>query len=59
MNMEILDYAKPLIVAERALKDMYNNALERRYDEAYEEGMQAIVEIRLALAALKNERDKQ
>ena len=57
--MEILDYARPLIVAERALRDMYNDALHRNYDGAHEKGMQAIVEIRLALAAINNEKAKQ
>lgn len=57
--MEILDYAKPLMAAETALKDMYNDTLEKNYDEAYEKGLVAIAEIRMALAAVNHERSKQ
>ncbi len=57
--MEIVDYAKPLILAEKALKDMYNAALEGRLDTARDEGLAAITEIRLALAAINHEREQQ
>lgn len=57
--MEILDYAKPLIVAEAAIKRMYNAAILRQYDEAQEQGRQAIVELRMALAAINHEKDSQ
>ena len=57
--MEIMDYAKPLILAEKALKDMYNAALEGRLDTARDEGLAAITEIRLALAAINHEREQQ
>jgi hypothetical protein len=57
--VEIVDYAKPLILAEKALKDMYNAALEGRLDTARDEGLAAITEIRLALAAINHEREQQ
>lgn len=57
--MEFLDYAKPLMAAETALKDMYNDTLEKKYDAAYEKGLVAIAEIRLALAAVNHERTKE
>lgn len=57
--MEFLDYAKPLMTAETALKDMYNDTLGKRYDDAYEKGLLAISEIRMALAAINHERTKQ
>lgn len=57
--MEFLDYAKPLMAAETALKGMYNDTLEKKYDDAYDKGVIAIAEIRLALAAVNNERDKK
>lgn len=31
---DIIDYAKPTILAEKALKDMHNAMLERRYEYA-------------------------
>lgn len=53
--MEIVDYAKPLILAEGAVKEMYNAAIEGRLDDAREQGLIAITEIRLALAAVNHE----
>lgn len=57
--MELMDYAKPLILAEQALKDMYNLALENRLGDAREKGLTAITEIRLALAAVNHELEQQ
>jgi len=57
--MELLDYARPLMLAETALKDMYNATLDKKFDLAYEKGLIAITEMRLALAAVNNERNKE
>lgn len=57
--MELLDYARPLMLAETALKDMYNATLDKKFDLAYEKGLTAITEMRLALAAVNNERNKE
>ncbi len=32
--MEIIDYARPTMLAEKALRDMHNAMLERRYVDA-------------------------
>ena len=51
--MEIIDYARPTILAEKALKDMHNAMLEKKYVDALvyafdaskhlNEAMQAII----------------
>ena len=57
--MTLLDYARPLMLAETALKEMYNATLSQDYDLAYEKGLVAVTEVRLALAAVNNERTKE
>lgn len=46
------------MMAEKALKDLHNAMLMRRYDEALEHGYKAIVETRLAILAIKNDKEK-
>jgi hypothetical protein len=46
--MEIVDYAYPAMMAEKALKDMHNAMLGNKFEEAMEYALQAIVEIRIA-----------
>jgi hypothetical protein len=54
-NVEaVMDYAHPIIQATAALKALQNAALGRDFDLAEKEALQAIVEIRLALAAIRN-----
>lgn len=50
--MDIIDYAKPTILAEKALKDMHNAVLERRYDEAKELALEAVAQVRIAYHAI-------
>lgn len=57
--MELVDYAKPLILAEDAVKEMYNAAIEGRLADAREQGLIAITEIRLALAAVNHEMEQK
>ena len=57
--MEIIDYAKPLISAETALRDMYNDTLENKYESAYNHGFKAIAEIRMAMLAIKHQQERQ
>ena len=53
-----LDYAYPTGQAERNLKDLHNAMLERRYAEALLAGENAIADIRIALAAIRDERER-
>lgn len=57
--MDIVDYAKPLILAESAVKEMYNAAIEGRLGDAREQGLIAITELRLALAAVNHVMEQQ
>lgn len=50
----MIDYAHPTMMAEKALKDLHNAMLDRKYAEALEHGIQAQVEIRMALNAIKH-----
>jgi hypothetical protein len=54
----MIDYAHPTMMAEKALKELHNAMLMRRYDEALEKGMEAITEIRLAIHAIRETAEK-
>ena len=47
-----IDYAKPTILAEKALKDMHNAVLEKRYEEAKEFALEAMTQTMLAHGAI-------
>jgi hypothetical protein len=49
----VIDYARPCMLAEIALKDMHNAALARDYDAAVVKGIEAMVEVRLSIQNLK------
>jgi hypothetical protein len=53
-NGNVIDYAYPTMMAERSLKELHNAMLENRPDDALLAGLNAIVEVRLALAAIKD-----
>ena len=53
-----LDYAYPTMMAEKALKDLHNAMLENRYDDALLAGLNAIVDVRLALVAIKDAKER-
>ena len=54
----LVDYAAPCMKAERALKDLHDAMLERKYDRAIEAALQALVETKLTLNAIKHEQEK-
>jgi hypothetical protein len=54
----MIDYAYPTMMAERSLKDLHEAMLENRYDDALLAGLNAIVEVRLALVAIKDMKDR-
>ncbi len=55
----LVDYAAPCMNAERALKDLHNAMLERKYDEAIQFALQALAETKLTLNAIRYEQEKQ
>jgi len=54
----IVDYAHPAMMAEKALRDMHEAALEKRFKAAQEFALTAITESRLALQALRHMEQK-
>lgn len=57
--MEIVDYAYPCMMAEKALRDAHEAVLENDLDAAIEQTTQAIVEARLMLHSLQIMKEKQ
>jgi hypothetical protein len=47
------------MMAEKALKDLHNYMLENRYDDALLAGLNAIVDVRLALVAIKDAKERK
>jgi len=56
--MEIVDYAKPCMNAERALKDAHNAVLNNDFDLALVKTMDALVSVRLMQNALRHMKEK-
>lgn len=48
----MIDYAYPCMMAEKALKDLHNAAIEGRLEDAKEHAMAAIAEVRLTYQSL-------
>jgi hypothetical protein len=55
----LIDYAHPCMMAENALKEAHKHMLNREYGEAIEQALDAIVEIRLMINAIKHMRGDQ
>lgn len=53
-----MDYAYPVLKAEQALKTLHNAMLSHDHRGAIEAGYQAIVEIRMAVAAIREDQVK-
>ena len=58
MKTEIIDYAYPCMMAEKALKDVHNSILKRDYDAALESAMQAVVECRIMVQSIREMREQ-
>ena len=56
---EIVDYAKPCMDAEKALKDAHDAVLDRKFDEAMTKTMDALVSARLMYGALRHMKEQQ
>jgi len=56
--MEIVDYAKPCMEAEKALKDAHNAVLENNFDAAMTKTMEAIIAVRLMYGALRHMKEQ-
>ena len=56
--MEIVDYAYPCMMAEKALKDLHEAMLRKHYDAAIEHAMKAMVEVKMTLNAIRHEKEQ-
>jgi hypothetical protein len=54
----MIDYARPTMLAERALKNLHDAMLDRRYDKAIREAKEALQHVADALVAIENARKK-
>jgi len=52
--VEIVDYARPCMEAEKALKDAHDAVLDGKFDEAMTKTMDAVVSVRLMYGALRH-----
>ena len=60
MNNEIIvDYARPCMDAEKALKDAHNAVLENNLDLALTKTMDAVISARLMYSSLRHMKEKQ
>ena len=57
-TVEIIDYAKPCMDAEKALKDAHDAVLDRKFDEAMTKTMDALVSVRLMYGALRHMKEQ-
>lgn len=55
---EIVDYAYPCMMAEKALKDLHEAMLLKQYDAAIEHAMKALVEVKMTLNAVRHEKEQ-
>ena len=57
-GQQMVDYAYPCMMAEKALKQLHAAMLEQNHDAAIEAGLQAAAEIKLTLTAIKDMKEK-
>lgn len=55
---ELIDYAHPCMMAEKALKELHEAMLMKKYDAALEHATEAIVQVRLTVAAIRHEKEQ-
>ena len=56
--MAIVDYARPCMLAENALKAAHDAMLNKQYAEAIEQGFTAIAEAKLMINAIKDMQER-
>lgn len=56
--MEIVDYAHPAMMAEKALKEMHWAMLDNDFDKALEFALAAITDTKLAYNAIKIQKER-
>jgi hypothetical protein len=56
--MAIVDYARPCMLAEMALKAAHDAMLKRDYEEAIEQGFIAIAETKLMINSIRDMQER-
>lgn len=54
----MIDYARPCMLAETALKNAHNAMLEKDYDEAIGEALTALAETKLMINSIREMKDR-
>ncbi len=57
--VELIDYAHPMMIAERNLRDAYNALIEGDLEAGEKHLMDAVVETRMAMTAVKHMKETQ
>jgi hypothetical protein len=57
--MAIVDYARPCMLAENALKAAHDAMLNKQYAEAIEQGFIAIAETKLMINSIKDMQERE
>lgn len=55
---QMIDYAYPCMMAEKALKEAHAHMLNNEHDEAIKQGLKAIAETKLMITAIKEMKEK-
>ena len=56
---EVVDYAYPCMMAEKALKELHQAMLDNDYDAALEHALAAMAETKLAYNAIRHTKESQ
>jgi hypothetical protein len=56
--MSVVDYAYPMMMAEKALKEAHNHLLNKEYNEAIEVMLVAVTEAKLTLTSIKHMKEQ-
>lgn len=59
MTNDLIDYAHPMMMAEKNLRDAYNALIENDLESGEKKLMDALVETRMAMTAVKHMRENQ
>lgn len=54
----VIDYAYPMMMAEKALKEAHNHLLDKEYDKAIEQMLTALTETKMTLNAIKHMKEQ-
>jgi len=59
MEQVLIDYAYPMMIAERKLKDAHLALLDNNYDVGSERLVEAMVEIKMAINSVKHMKEQR